>query len=161
MRLETVAKNLTLKLRDSSPEQQRESSLVACRLALQTAPVNSPIGQETLEQLQHHGTLPLQRITELNTLADQLDDKYFELHDNERLIQVDSLHLFRQARIFSALSFASGGEPFVAAMESIYEASSAVSDRAIVFDAVLEFLNKSSGVRLGSKVAETIPKLSL
>lgn len=144
MRLETVAKDLTAKLKAASSEQQRMAGLLACRLALQAAPMDYPVVLETLDQLQQYGVLPPQRIAELGNLAAQLDEKYFELQDNaegDADLQAESLRLFSQARTVSALSFAGGDDALVAAMEAIYEASATDDDGSKIFKIVLSNLS--------------------
>jgi hypothetical protein len=144
MRLETVAKDLTAKLKAASSEQQRMAGLLACRLALQAAPMDYPVVLETLDQLQQYGVLPPQRIAELGNLAAQLDEKYFELQDNaegDADLQAESLRLFSQARTVSALSFAGGDDALVAAMEAVYEASATDNDGSKIFKAVLSILS--------------------
>jgi hypothetical protein len=81
MRLEAVAKELTVKLKAASPAKQRKAALAACRLATQTGLIEEPIVLDALDQLQQHGVLPTQSISELRALADQLDEKYFDLQD--------------------------------------------------------------------------------
>lgn len=145
MRLETVAQDLSERLRKASPKQQHAASIAACQLALQAASVDEPIALESLEQLRQQGTLSIQRVTELIALAEQLDSEYFELQDQSEINQVfqaDALRLFGQARAIAAIAFAGGKDVLTAAMEAIYEASVTVDDPGRVFDAAFVALSE-------------------
>lgn len=140
MRLETVAKNLSEKLRIATPEQQKAASYAACQLALQASSVDAAIVLESVAQLKQYGTLSAQRVIQLRDLAEQLDSKYFDLQEQSGINSGSlegSLRLFGQARTVAAVAFAGGAEVLTAVMESIYEASMAVDDREKVFEAAL------------------------
>ena len=135
-RLETASKDLSARLAASEPMQQRRGSIVACELAIQATGLDIPVISESLEQLRQDGKLSQERIAELNKLANQLDEKYFDIQDalgdnteNSKVLQVESLQFFGQARAVSALEFAGAENTFDAAMESIYEASAIFEDR--------------------------------
>ena len=145
MRLNTVARDLSEKLRIASSTQQQAASFAACQLALQAASVDALIVSESLEQLRQHGTLPIKRVAELNDLAAQLDSKYFDMQDQAEInpdLQADALRLFGQARAIAAVAFAGGEDVLTAAMEAIYEASVAVDDGGRIFDAALVALSE-------------------
>jgi len=89
--------------------------------------------------------LSQERIAELNELAIQFDDKYFDIQDKAEdnvALQTESLRLFSQARAVSALSFAGGEDALVAAMESVYEASMAFDDNSKFFATVEDSLSE-------------------
>ena len=142
MRLESIAGDLVAKLQVASSERQRAASLIACQLALQSAPIEAEIVSEALAQLKRDGVLTLQRIAELNDFAAMLDGKYLDLQDmaEESPMKNETLLLFGQARAVSALSFAGGKDAFAAAVEAIYEASMTVDDSRIICDVVLSAL---------------------
>lgn len=143
MRLETIASDVVAKLQVASPEQQRAASLIACQLALQVAPIEAPVVSEALAQLNQEGVLTQLRIAELNALAAKLDSKYFDLQDmaeEESPMKNEALLFFSQARAVSALSFAGGKDAYIAAMETIYEASMTVDDSRKICDVVLSVL---------------------
>lgn len=145
MRLETVARDLSEKLRLASTTQQQAASFAACQFALQATSVEVPIVLESLEQLRQHGMLSIQRVAELNDLAEQLDTKYFDLQDQAEDnpdLQADALRLFGQARAIAAVAFAGGRDVLTAVMEAIYEASVTVDDGAKVFDVALVALSE-------------------
>jgi hypothetical protein len=145
MRLETVARELSEKLRIASPAQQKAASFAACQLAIQAASVEAPIVLESLEHLRQHGTLSIQQVAVLNDLAEQLDSKYFDLQEQDELtpaLQADALRLFGQARAIAAVAFAGGEDVLTAAMEAIYEASVTFDDGSRVFDAALATLSE-------------------
>ncbi|MFL1418199.1 hypothetical protein ACI77M_18625 [Pseudomonas fildesensis] len=146
MRLETVEKGLVEKLKLVSEEQRRSAVKVACELAFQACPVEVPIVVESLRQLRSGNKLTTDQISELDALAAQLDEKYFDLQDSldeGQNLNVEGLQLFSQARAVSALSLAGGEDSLMAAAEAIYEASSAVDDGTQIFKAVLSGLPKS------------------
>ncbi|AQT91860.1 MULTISPECIES: hypothetical protein [Pseudomonas] len=146
MRLETVEKGLVEKLKLVSEEQRRSAVKVACELAFQACPVEVPIVVESLRQLRSGNKLTTDQISELDALAAQLDEKYFDLQDSldeGQNLNVEGLQLFSQARAVSALSLAGGENSLMAAAEAIYEASSAVDDGTQIFKAVLSGLPKS------------------
>lgn len=146
MRLETVEKGLVEKLKLVSEEQRRSAVKVACELAFQACPVEMPIVVESLRQLRSGNKLTTDQISELDALAAQLDEKYFDLQDSldeGQNLNVEGLQLFSQARAVSALSLAGGENSLMAAAEAIYEASSAVDDGTQIFKAVLSGLPKS------------------
>lgn len=146
MRLETVEKGLVEKLKLVSEEQRRSAVKVACELAFRACPVEVPIVVESLRQLRSGNKLTTDQISELDALAAQLDEKYFDLQDSldeGQNLNVEGLQLFSQARAVSALSLAGGEDSLMAAAEAIYEASSAVDDGTQIFKAVLSGLPKS------------------
>jgi hypothetical protein len=139
MRLETVAENLAARLEASNSGQQRKASVIACELALQAASLDMPIISESLEQLRQNGKLSQERIAELNDLAAQLDERYFDIQNEAEdnvALEAEALQVFSQARIVSALSFAGGENALVAAKESIYEASMSFDDSGNFFAVV-------------------------
>ena len=144
-RLDTIAEDLSEKLRIASPAQQLAASYAVCRLALQAASVDTPIVLESLEQLRQHGTLSIQRVAELNDLAAQLDSKYFDLQNQAEVnpdLQAEALRLFGQARAVAAVAFAGGSDVLAAVMEATYEASVAVDDGDRVLYAALGALSE-------------------
>lgn len=139
MRLDAVAKNVAEKLKAASSEKQRSICLLACQLALDAAPIDSPLILEALELLRQKGVLPANKVEELNKLVVQLDEQYFDLQEkaeDDPSAKIESMRLFSQARAVSALSFAGNENALIAAMEAIYEASATVDDESI-FEAVL------------------------
>jgi hypothetical protein len=143
MRLNTVAESLAAKLDGSSSGQQRKASVMACEIALQAVGLDMPITSEALEQLRQNGKLSKEQIAKLNDLAAQLDEKYFDIQDqdgNDATLKAEGLRLFSQARAVSSLSFAGGENPLIAAKESIYEASMSFDDSANFFATLSKFI---------------------
>jgi len=142
-RLETVSKGISARLASSEPMKQRRASVVACELAIQATGLDVPIISESLEQLRQNGKLSLERIAELNKLANQLDERYFDTQDalgdnseNSEALQAESLQFFGQARAVSALEFAGAANPFDSATESTYEAQATIEDRNAFFSII-------------------------
>lgn len=146
MRLEMVEKGLVEKLKLVSQEQRRNAVKVACELAFQACPVEVPIIVESLRQLRSANKLTTDQVSGLDSLAAQLDEKYFDLQDSldeAQNLNLEGLQFFSQARAVSALSLAGGEDSLMTATEAIYEASSAVDDRTYIFKAVLSVLPAS------------------
>jgi len=142
-RLETASKDLSARIAASEPMTQRRVSIVACELAIQATELDIPIISESLEQLRQNGKLPQERIVELNKLANQLDERYFDIQDalgdnteNSEALQVESLQFFGKARAVSALEFAGEENTYDAAMESVYEALAIFEDRNNFFSEI-------------------------
>ncbi|CAD0266717.1 hypothetical protein EKA85_14405 [Pseudomonas veronii] len=146
MRLEMVGKSLVKKLKVASKEQRRSAVKVACELAFQTSSVGVPVVAESLAQLRFGNKLTTEQLSELDALAEKLDEQYFDLQDslNEgQELGMEALQLFSQARAVSALSLAGGEDSLMATTEAIYEALSAVDDGSCIFKAVLSILSES------------------
>ncbi|WP_139220077.1 hypothetical protein [Collimonas sp. OK412] len=143
MRLETVSPMLAEKIQTANSDQRRAASLLACQLVIKITHIEDRNVLEALDLLQKNGNLsPLKR-AELDDFSAQLDEEYFELQnkaEDDPAVTPDYLLFFGQARAVSALSFAGSEDSFLAAMESIYEASVCVDDNSKIFDAVLRVL---------------------
>jgi hypothetical protein len=138
-RLKTVAESLAAKLDASNSEQQRKASVIACELALQATGLDMPITSEALMQLRQHGKLSKEQTAKLNDLVAQLDEKYFDIQDQDEsdsASKAEALRFFSQARAVSSLSFAGGENSLIAAKESIYEASMSFDNSANFFAAL-------------------------
>lgn len=145
MRLEMVDKGLVEKLKLASDEQRQVAMKVACELAFQACPVEVPIVVESLRQLLSGNKLTIDQVSELNTLAAQLDEKYYALQDSldeGQNLNLEGLQLFSQARAVSALSLAGREGSLMTVAEAIYEASSAVDDGTNILKTVLSGLPK-------------------
>lgn len=146
MRLEMVEKSLVEKLKAASKEQRRSAVKVACELAFQTSSAGVPVVAESLAQLRFGNKLTTEQLSELDALAEKLDEQYFDLQDSldeGQELGMEALQLFSQARAVSALSLAGGEDSLMATTEAIYEASSAVDDGSYIFKAVLSILSES------------------
>ena len=144
-RLETVSKSISSRIAAAKSEQLRDACIAACRLALQSTASDIPVIWESLEQLQQNGKLSQKRIAELNDLAAQLDDRYFDMQekaDGNAELQTEAFRLFRQARAVFALSFASEEDLTIAASESLYEASMAVDNQSEFFSLIENIITK-------------------
>ncbi|MFB3304737.1 hypothetical protein [Pseudomonas sp. AMR01] len=134
MRLEMVEKGLVEKLKLVGEEQRSVAVKVACELAFETCTVKVPIVVDSFRQLLAGNRLTTDQVSELDALAAQLDEKYFDLQngmDEGQNLTLEGLQLFSQARAISALSLAGGENSLMTATEALYEASSAVDDRPI------------------------------
>lgn len=141
MRLELVAKDIAVKLNSSSLDKIRIASIVACQLALDEVLISNVYVINAFDQLKRDGSLPADVIDKLNGIVLSLDDQYFELQESfDDNVREKALILFMQARAVSAISFAAGDEIVTSSMESIYEASAAVTDADGLFEKVMQVL---------------------
>lgn len=141
MRLELVAKDIAVKLNSSSLDKIRIASIVACQLALDEVLISNVYVINAFDQLKRDGSLPTDVIDKLNEIVLSLDDQYFELQESfDDNVREKALILFMQARAVSAISFAAGDEIVTSSMESIYEASAAVTDVDGLFEKVMQVL---------------------
>jgi hypothetical protein len=140
-RLELVAKDIAVKLNSSSLDKIRIASIVACQLALDEVLISNVYVINAFDQLKRDGSLPTDVIDKLNEIVLSLDDQYFELQESfDDNVREKALILFMQARAVSAISFAAGDEIVTSSMESIYEASAAVTDVDGLFEKVMQVL---------------------
>lgn len=141
MRLELVAENTAVKLKSSSSDKMRIASIIACQLALDEVLISNVYVINAFDQLKRDGFLSVEVINELNEIVLALDDQYFELQESfDDDVRKKALVLFVQARAISAISFAAGDEILTSSMESIYEASTAVTDADGLFEKVMQVL---------------------
>lgn len=141
MRLELVAKDIAVKLNSSSLDKIRIASIVACQLALDEVLISNVYVINAFDQLKRDGFLSADVIDKLNEIVLSLDDQYFELQESfDDNVREKALILFMQARAVSAISFAAGDEIVTSSMESIYEASTAVTDADGLFEKVMQVL---------------------
>ncbi|MDO3617321.1 hypothetical protein Q3O97_15830 [Ralstonia pseudosolanacearum] len=139
-RLETIALHVAEQIRTASPEQQHAAAVLACRLALEATSFNEALTSQALLALVEHRALPDGQAVKLSKLAQELDDRYFDLQDladSGPEQQQQALRFFGQARAVSALLLAHGPDPLEAAMEAVYEATATMDDPATILDSVL------------------------
>lgn len=130
LRLETVDKNLLEKLKLASQERQKAAAIAACEFAFERVLLHAPIVLECLGLMRNGTEFSNGKILELNQLANELDDKYFNFQDGYDGVglAVGALQFFSQARAVSALSLVGRESSFISSAEAVYEALSAVDD---------------------------------
>ncbi|MDA3136088.1 hypothetical protein HG619_07695 [Pseudomonas syringae] len=104
-----------------------------------------PIIVESLRQLRSANKLTTDQVSGLDSLAAQLDEKYFDLQDSldeAQNLNLEGLQFFSQARAVSALSLAGGEDSLMTATEAIYEASSAVDDGTYILKQYFRFCQR-------------------
>jgi len=129
-RLETLSSDLVAKLRRASTAKQHAAAVAASELAVAKATVQHPLVDKVLRQLRAGHIFTPQERAEIDALAAQLDEEYFNLQEAAEAGKApaeDYLRTFAKARAVAALSFAGGDAPEAAA-DSIYEAAAAVGD---------------------------------
>lgn len=144
MRPGMLDKNLTETMKVVSEEKRRSAARVASELVFQICPVDRPVVHESLKQLLSGYKLSIEQVSELEGLAGELDEEYFNLHDSqpeEIELNPQALHFFSQARAVSALAFAGKDDSIESTAEAIYEAASAIDD-GLVLNAVFSVLSE-------------------
>lgn len=143
MRVESVASEITTLLKESTDAQRRAASLAACAIALKSTSIDIAVVDKAISALRSGRSMTTDMVAELESVANELDEKYFELQDEDG-DEGEVLRFFGQARAVSALACAGKQDSLMASMESIYEASAAVDEASIFFDAVRSVLDKNS-----------------
>ncbi|WP_158014489.1 hypothetical protein [Ralstonia solanacearum] len=144
MRLEEIAPHVAEKIKTASRDQQLKVVQLACRFAMNAAPIQEPVVIHALSALGRNEVLNDEQVASLNGLMQQLDDTYFDLQDlseDDPEKQVDALRYFGKARALSALLFSQDPDALVAAMESVYEASATTDQPADLFEAVMRLIS--------------------
>jgi hypothetical protein len=124
--LALLSKELDTKLREATSAKQRAASLIACQFALAKAHIEAPIVATALAELQAGRVFAPNLKAQLSSLAEQLDEQYFDLKDAAEAGIADPKQwqdLFVKARAVTALSNAGDADAYKAAAESIYEAA--------------------------------------
>jgi hypothetical protein len=139
-RLETLSQTMAEELGQATPDEQRAAALAACEFAVPRAELQHARVEEALESLRmgRHRLSQRQR-SGMEALVRRLDGEYFDLQEaaeKTRECADKCLRKFAQARAASAVLFAFGDDPYEASSESLYEAASAVEDKAALFDVV-------------------------
>ena len=129
--LALLSKELDRKLRGVASAKQRAASLVACQFAMAKAHVEAPVVATALAELKAGKVFSPNVKAQLNSLAEQLDEQYFDLKDAAGAGIADPKQwqdMFAKARAVTALSNAGDEEAYKAAGESIYEAAFTILD---------------------------------
>jgi hypothetical protein len=130
--LEELSPNLAGKLQRASAAKQRAASLAACEFAIAHAKIEHPLVDKALKNLRAAGILLPGEKAELDALAAQLDEDYFDLQEaaeEGRASTEDYLAAFAKARAVAALSCAGDENALRAATEAIYEAAATTDDK--------------------------------
>jgi hypothetical protein len=139
-RMETEWPDLTRLLRAATPARQLAASLAGCELALARTGLDEPLLTAACRRLrQGQRTLSPDERSQLEALANRLDQEYFDLHDAAEVGQASEAQWtakFYQARATAAVLNAFDANPFEAARESIYEAIHSGEDEATVVGVV-------------------------
>lgn len=129
--LALLSQELDTKLHRATSAKQRAASLVACRFALAKAGVEVPVVAAALSELRAGRVFPPSLKAQLDSLAEQLDEQYFDLKNAAEAGTADPKQwqdMFAKARAVTALSNAGEEDAYKAAGESIYEAAFTMQD---------------------------------
>ena len=130
--LEDVSPDLAGKLQWASAAKQRAACLAACEFAVGQAKIEHPLVDRALKKLRSAGVLLPAEKDELDALAAQLDEDYFDLQEaaeEGRASTQDYLAVFAKARAVAALSCAGDEDTLRAATEAVYEAAATTDDK--------------------------------
>jgi hypothetical protein len=131
-RLTLIAPDLSKKLRQAQPDTLRKVLLSVCRFALDRAKLTHPTVENVLLSLENGKALDSSSRQKLKTLAESLDERYFELdaafQEDSTVDRTAALAAFRQARAVNAICLAADDNVVQSAPECLYEANAAIGD---------------------------------
>ncbi len=130
-RLDLIAVDLADRIDRAPASQQRAAALAACRFALDRTGLDDRIVKEGMNALERGGYPNVLLQEKLTLLVEALDEIQWDLQekvDAGRADQAEYLAAFSRARAAHAVYFALDPDPFVAAVESVYEANAATDD---------------------------------
>jgi hypothetical protein len=140
-RLDSSNPGIARAMRLLSAAQRRSVAVAACEFAIKASALNEPIVEDAYCSLRADRRMSPSELERLDSLASELDDKYFILHQassGHEEPSPDVLRAFAQARAAAALRLATQESP-EAPLEAVYEASFATDDKAPLF-AMIESL---------------------
>lgn len=145
-RLSMVAPDLATRIQGSGDEQRlRIAASAAAEIVVERAAVGHDGVLRALEMLRH-GSTDVELREALQSLAQELDARYWDLHDAHEAgkgSKEEYMAAFAQARAVSAVVCALDPDFVMAALEACYEAHSAFSDGSNVVATVSELLDRS------------------
>ena len=119
--------------------------MAACEFAIAHAKVEHPLVKQCIQKVRAEGVLIPKEMTELDALAEQLDEEYLALQEaaeEGRATTEDYMRVFGQARAVAALAVAGGDDALQAASEAIYEAAATTDDKEELTDRILSVLER-------------------
>jgi hypothetical protein len=129
--LALLSQKLDTKLHGATSAKQRAVSLVACQFAMAKAHIEAPVVATALAELRAGRVFSPSVKAQLDSLAEKLDEHYFDLKDAVEAGSADPKQwqdMFAKARAVTALSNAGNEDAYKAAGESIYEAAFTILD---------------------------------
>ncbi len=144
-RLELVDPDLSLRLARASDVQLRRIAVVASTFALERTGLDNPDIQEARKVVQEGKYGDHVARQHLQTVVDALDQHQWQLRDlaDEGKTEFATyMAAFRRARAAHSLLYAFDTDPFVSAVESIYEANAATNDLFHLRLLILSVLDK-------------------
>ncbi len=129
-RLETVDKDLVMRLQRATNGELRAVALKACRHAIAHVGLADQPVVEGLQRLENKIYGDSTTRSALQALVNSFDEAAWEIEELEKGIagQENFLAAFSKARAASAVYFALHPDALVGAMEAIYEANTATDD---------------------------------
>src|SRR5262245_39225834 len=142
IRLDTVAPDLTRRLKGASTDELREISKRVVRAALTRTGVQEPRIDAALAALQVASFGDAIQLTALSSLESELDNVGWDQQERMSrgmVTEAEYDRAFARARAWSALWFALERDPLTSALQGVYEAIAATDLREIrsIIDGVL------------------------
>lgn len=98
VRLETISPSLTRAFRDASADQRRRAALAACLVAVAQTGLRENHVDAALAALRDERNGRTKVRHELEAIAAQLDEQYFQLSEEAAATTPEALGTFRKAR---------------------------------------------------------------
>ena len=134
-RLETIAPDFAKNLLKADPAQLRAVIRLACREIISILDeINDDDVIRAKNEVLKNDILSEDLRKKIDDLADSLDQKYLSLYEKNPKDEPAYMPFFTKARALSAISSAGEGNSYACAADAIYEVSSALMDRASLFE---------------------------
>ena len=136
-RLETIAPDFAKNLLKADPAQLRAVKRLACREILSILDEINDDDDDVVRaknEVLKNDILSEDLRKKIDDLADSFDQKYLSLYEKNPKDEPAYMPFFTKARALSAISSAGEGNSYACAADAIYEVSSALMDRASLFE---------------------------
>ena len=136
-RFELLDPRIVNELATAPPDRLRRIAIAAAEVAVDRTTASSPVLAKAVAELRR-GVLDVKSRDAVTRLANELDERYLELHAAKDSGDVSPRQevAFGRARAAAAVAFAYDPDPAVAAGEAVYEAVAATGDVMGMLDTV-------------------------
>jgi hypothetical protein len=129
LRLDSISPSLTKAFRDASDDRRRRAALAVCLVAVAQSGLQGSEVDAALADLRGQRSERTELRHEIEAMAAQLDERYFELSEKAQAATPEALAMFRKARAAASLAFALSDDT-TQLHEALYEAITASRDQA-------------------------------
>jgi hypothetical protein len=133
-RLTTIAPDLAEELEQRPPDELRQIAERVAEAAIASTRISDERAQSALTALRSGSFGDTEARASIKSLADELDEIAWDIQDRVEAGDADEddyLAAFRRARAAMSLWFALDSDQMVAALESVYEARTALDDASV------------------------------